>query len=109
MRNMPLFSTTEPGFMGSAGSDVFHLHLEGETSIFFPHGVKFIKMYFDGETSDIMGYDIPHLLSGAITGVDGQECEVIDPEGEYHTAYLNLNTDMMGGVVWYIQSTKGGK
>jgi len=106
--NKPLFSTSEPEFMGMLG-DVFHMHLRGNRSVASVDH-KRLSIYFDGWIQLQMGYDIPYLLSGHISGRHQQECQVITPEGEYLDAYLNRvhpESDIPGRVQFYIQDIKG--
>ncbi len=74
LSSKPLFSTSEPSFMGSL-STVFHMDLAGFSSV--NESDKRIVMYFDGELENQMGYDIPYLLSGDVTGEHHQECQEV--------------------------------
>jgi hypothetical protein len=105
MSSKPLFTTGEPGFMGSFGSEPFHLELEGEKSVLYKGDLKSI-FYFDGHMEKVMGFDRPYLLRGDITGEDRQVCQVVTPDGEYLDAVINDATHVAGDGsrnVFYIQ------
>lgn len=91
MKNeIPLLSTSEPSFMGALG-DVYHMHLADDKSVY--ESDKRVVVYIDGDLQDEMGYDVPYLLSGHMTGVDGQECKLITPDGRYLKGHFNRQVD----------------
>lgn len=65
---MLTFTTTEPGFMGSAGSDPF-----------VPIKEPIIKcrwrgVYIHSKAQDIAGYDIPVIVDGELDYKEEQDC-----------------------------------
>lgn len=68
VKNIPVFTTSRPGFMGSTddrNTPFINAHLKSKKLAESAIG---ISTYFDGELEDILGYDIPIWLSGNITG-----------------------------------------
>jgi hypothetical protein len=64
------FTTTEPGFLGSAGSEPFVDRRE-------PKVVgKWQQLYIHGKAEDIAGYDIPYIVDGTLEFHPEQECLV---------------------------------
>ncbi len=116
--DVPLFSTTDPGRMGMDGSEVHHLDLKEERSVYQSEKPKGVAMYLDGIMADEMGYDIPYLLSGHVTGEDHQKCLCITPAGKYVVGFINKSyVGPEGSISWgedqlydlfYIQTTENG-
>lgn len=80
MVNIPVFTTSHPGFMGSteARNHEFIEKHSGPKSL--APQCHNIPVYIDGELEDLLGFDMPIWLSGDITG-ETQKCYVWNVDG----------------------------
>ena len=67
---MLTFTTTEPGFLGTAGSDLFVPRKNPEVK------GKWSGVYIHGRAQDIAGYDIPSIIDGVLEYKPEQDCLV---------------------------------
>lgn len=71
---MLTFTSTEPGFMGSAGSEPFVIPK--------PEAIKVVGswrgLYLHGKAEDFVGYDIPTIVKGTMEYKPEQECLVVN-------------------------------
>jgi hypothetical protein len=67
---MLTFTTTETGFMGTDGSDLFVPRKNPEVT------GKWRSVYIHGKAQDIAGYDIPSIIDGVLDYKPEQECIV---------------------------------
>jgi len=68
MTEIPVFTTSLPGFMGSTEDRNVPFINKHTKARKLDESVIGISTYIDGELEDILGYDIPIWLSGNITG-----------------------------------------
>lgn len=72
---MLAFTTTEPGFLGSAGSELFVPCRNPEVK------GKWRGVYMHGKVERIVGYDIPKIIDGLMEYKPEQDC-VVEIPGE---------------------------
>ena len=77
---MVVFTSTEPGFMGSAGSAPFVERKNPKINDY--EGRKWKSVYLHGTVQDFMGYDIPVIVDGELSYQPEQDVQVVKP-GEH--------------------------
>ena len=78
--DMVVFTSTEPGFMTSAGSAPFAERKNPKVNDF--EGRKWKSVYLHGAAEDFVGYDIPVLVDGLLNYQPEQDVQVVAAEGK---------------------------
>lgn len=80
---IPVFTTTEPGFMGPGErNEEFIQAMQGQRRMIGFPVKRYLQLYIHGNLEREVGFDIPVWLSGDITTEARQPCQVWDLFGE---------------------------